>query len=135
MSSDNQSKQKLPPGQRAIKRLLRWGTDHPGIALVSPKIALDTYMLTIEREVKNPVRLNWKEVLALPKTVSVSDFHCVEGWSVLDCRWEGVRFRDIEKLVKPLDTARKSLLNAQMPTRLRYCERNLQTKTCFWRTG
>jgi DMSO/TMAO reductase YedYZ molybdopterin-dependent catalytic subunit len=106
MSSDNQSKQKLPPGQRAIKRLLRWGTDHPGIASVSPKIALDTYMLTINGEVKNPVRLNWKEVLALPKTVSVSDFHCVEGWSVLDCRWEGVRFRDIEKLVKPLDTAK-----------------------------
>ena len=63
-------------------------------------------MLTIDGEVKNPVKLSWKEVLALPTTVSVSDFHCVEGWSVLDCQWEGVRLRDIEKLVKPLDTAR-----------------------------
>ena len=36
---------------------------------------------------------------------SVSDFHCVEGWSVLDCRWEGVRFSEVEKLVKPLATA------------------------------
>jgi sulfoxide reductase catalytic subunit YedY len=63
-------------------------------------------MLTIDGEVKNPVRLNWKEVLALPKTVSVSDFHCVEGWSALDCLWEGGRFREIEKLVKPLDTAK-----------------------------
>ena len=25
---------------------------------------------------------------------------------MLDCRWEGVRFKEIEKLVKPLDTAR-----------------------------
>ena len=39
--------------------------------------------------------------MALPRSVSVSDFHCVEGWSVLDCRWEGVLFRDLEKLVKP----------------------------------
>jgi DMSO/TMAO reductase YedYZ molybdopterin-dependent catalytic subunit len=106
MSSENQSKQKLPPGQRAIEQLLRWGTDHPGIASVNPKITFDTYMLTTDGEVKNPVRLNWKEVLALPKTISVSDFHCVEGWSVLNCRWEGVRFRNIEKLVKPLDTAK-----------------------------
>jgi len=44
--------------------------------------------------------------MQLPKSVSVSDFHCVEGWSVLDCKWEGVRIRDIEKLVKPKDVAR-----------------------------
>ena len=69
MSYENQSKQKLPPGQRAIKRLLRRGTDHPCITSVNPKITLATYMLTIDEEVKNPVRLNWKEVLALPKTV------------------------------------------------------------------
>jgi DMSO/TMAO reductase YedYZ molybdopterin-dependent catalytic subunit len=30
----------------------------------------------------------------------------VEGWSVLDCKWEGVRIKDIEKLVKPRDVAR-----------------------------
>jgi DMSO/TMAO reductase YedYZ molybdopterin-dependent catalytic subunit len=44
--------------------------------------------------------------LALPQTVSVSDFHCVEGWSVLDCKWEGVKISDIEKLVKPKAVAR-----------------------------
>jgi DMSO/TMAO reductase YedYZ molybdopterin-dependent catalytic subunit len=106
MSSEGQSGRKLPPGQRAISRLMRWGTDHPGIKAVNPKINLETYTLTIDGEVKNPVKFNWTEVLALPKTVSTRDFHCVEGWSVLDCRWEGVRFKDIEKLAKPLDTAR-----------------------------
>jgi DMSO/TMAO reductase YedYZ molybdopterin-dependent catalytic subunit len=106
MSSESQSGRKLPPGQKAIGRLLRWGTDHPGIKSINPKINLETYTLTIDGEVKNPVKLSWEEVLALPKTVSTSDFHCVEGWSVLDCRWEGVRFKDVEKLVKPLDTAR-----------------------------
>ena len=106
MSSKSQDEKELPPGQSAIKRILRWGTDHPGITSDNPHLKLDTYTLTIDGEVANPVRLNWTEVLTLPKTVSKSDFHCVEGWSVLDCQWEGIRFRDIEKLVKPLNTAR-----------------------------
>ena len=42
----------------------------------------------------------------MTKKFFTSDFHCVEDWIVLDCRWEGVRFKEIEKLVKPLDTAR-----------------------------
>ena len=44
--------------------------------------------------------------MALSKTVSISDFHCVEGWSVLDCKWEGVRISEIEKLVKPKAVAK-----------------------------
>jgi DMSO/TMAO reductase YedYZ molybdopterin-dependent catalytic subunit len=56
--------------------------------------------------VDNPAKLGWRDFLALPQTASVSDFHCVEGWSVLDCRWEGVRIRDVEALVKPRAVAR-----------------------------
>lgn len=104
MSSEKPDK-KLPPGQSAIQRILRWGTDHPGIVSVNPKISLDTYTLTIDGEVEKPQKLSWAQVLQLPKVESVSDFHCVEGWSVLECKWEGVRFRDIEALVKPLHTA------------------------------
>ena len=96
----------MPPNQKPIKRLLRWGIDHPGITSANPKIDTRTYTLTIDGEVNNPVKLTWTEVLQLPKTVSASDFHCVEGWSVLDCKWEGVRFGDIEKLVKPKETAK-----------------------------
>jgi len=51
------------------------------------------------------VKLSWNEVLALPRTISVSDFHCVEGLSVLGCCWEGVLFRELEKLEKPKPTA------------------------------
>lgn len=72
---------------------------------MNPQIKTQTYILTINGEVENPVRLSWKDVLQLPKTVSISDFHCVEGWSVLDCKWEGVRFEDIKTLVKPVKTA------------------------------
>jgi DMSO/TMAO reductase YedYZ molybdopterin-dependent catalytic subunit len=105
MSSKTENGRRLPPNQKSIKRILRWGTGHPGITSTNPRIDINTYVLTVEGEVNNPVKLSWSEVLALPRTVSVSDFHCVEGWSVLDCHWEGVLFRDLEKLVKPKPTA------------------------------
>jgi DMSO/TMAO reductase YedYZ molybdopterin-dependent catalytic subunit len=98
--------EKLPPGQRPIKRLLRWGIDHPGITRSNPKIDLKTYILEVSGEVEKPVKLRWDEVLRLPKVQSVSDFHCVEGWSVLNCKWEGVRFSKVIELVRPKETAK-----------------------------
>jgi DMSO/TMAO reductase YedYZ molybdopterin-dependent catalytic subunit len=57
-------------------------------------------------EVENPVSLNWNAILELPRVQSVSDFHCVEGWSVLDCKWEGILFSQIVKLAKPKLTSK-----------------------------
>ena len=96
----------MPPDQQATDRILRWGIDHPGITSANPELQLETYTLTVDGEVENPVKLNWNDFMALPKTTSVSDFHCVEGWSVRDCKWEGVRMQDIEKLVKPKAVAK-----------------------------
>ena len=104
--SSKKLNRKLPPDQQVTDRILRWGIDHPGITSTNPQLKLETYTLVIDGEVENPVKLSWNDFMQLPKTVSVSDFHCVEGWSVLDCKWEGVRIRDIEKLVKPKDVAR-----------------------------
>ena len=104
--SSKKLNRKLPPNQTATDRILRWGIDHPGITSTNPQLKLETYTLVIDGEVENPVKLSWNDFMQLPKTVSISDFHCVEGWSVLDCKWEGVRIRDIEKLVKPKDVAR-----------------------------
>lgn len=96
----------MPPNQRPIERLLRWGTDHPGIGFPNPKIDLKTYTLEIEGEIEKPVKLTWEAILGLPKVKSVSDFHCVEGWSVLDCRWEGVHFTEVTRLAKPKPNAK-----------------------------
>jgi DMSO/TMAO reductase YedYZ molybdopterin-dependent catalytic subunit len=104
--TDKKSASRLPPGQRPIERLLRWGIDHPGIMRSNPKIDLKTYTLEIAGEVEKPVKLSWEHVLNLPKTTSVSDFHCVEGWSVLDCKWEGIQFKQIVELVKPKPEAK-----------------------------
>jgi DMSO/TMAO reductase YedYZ molybdopterin-dependent catalytic subunit len=96
----------LPPSQRAINRLLRWGKDHPTIGVPVPKIDLDNWVLVIDGEIEKPLKLNWNDVLKLPKTESTSDFHCVEGWSVLDCKWEGILFKHIVDLVKPKEKAK-----------------------------
>jgi DMSO/TMAO reductase YedYZ molybdopterin-dependent catalytic subunit len=96
----------LPPGQMPIKKLMRWGTDHPAITSRIPKIDLKTWTLTIEGEVEKTLKLIWDEIVKLPSTESVSDFHCVEGWSVIDCKWEGIQFRTILNLVKPKESAK-----------------------------
>jgi len=100
------TERRLPPDQTPIDRILRWFEDHPGIMRSAPKINLKTWALTIDGEVENPKKLSWNDFLRLSIVESVSDFHCVEGWSVLDCRWKGVRFRDIVGLVKPLKKAK-----------------------------
>lgn len=97
---------RLPPGQTPIKRLVRWGIDHPGITRSNPKIDLKTYTLTIDGEVGKPLKLNWENVLKLPKVESTGDFHCVEGWSVPNCKWEGIQFKQIVNLVNPKTNAR-----------------------------
>ena len=97
---------RLPPDQTVTDRILRWGSDHPGITSVNPLLKRENYTLTIDGEVEKPVKLSWSDFLVLPQSISTSDFHCVEGWSVLDCKWEGVRIRDIEQIVKPLNVAR-----------------------------
>jgi DMSO/TMAO reductase YedYZ molybdopterin-dependent catalytic subunit len=102
----SEQEKRLPPDQQSIKKILRWGIDHPGIISENPKISLNAYKLAVDGEVENPITFGWQDFLALPQTVSVSDFHCVEGWSVLDCRWEGVHIKEIEHIVKPRAVAR-----------------------------
>ncbi len=97
---------RLPPGQRAVGSILGWGTEHPGIIKDLPNIDKDEWSLTVDGEVENPLELDWEGFMALPQAESVSDFHCVEGWSVLDQRWDGVLFQTLVERVKPKAEAR-----------------------------
>ena len=72
----------LPPGQRVIDKILRWYRDHPGISDTPPRIDINKWSLHVGGLVEKPLKLNWEEFLKLPSFESVSDFHCVEGWSV-----------------------------------------------------
>jgi DMSO/TMAO reductase YedYZ molybdopterin-dependent catalytic subunit len=90
-------KSRIPPNQRVTSQfpVLHYG----GVPRFDPK----TWDFRVEGLVQNPVRLSYEEFLRLPKTLSVSDFHCVTGWSRLDNKWEGVLFKAICDLVKPLN--------------------------------
>ncbi len=91
----------LPPDQAPIPHILGWGVEHPGITHMLPDIPRGEWRLAVDGEVDAPFTLSWADLLALPQVESVSDFHCVEGWSVLAERWGGVLFRTIQGEAKP----------------------------------
>lgn len=57
----------------------------------------EPYVLRLEGMVEKPVELSYGDLLALPQREQVSDFHCVEGWSVKDLRWGGFGFNELLK--------------------------------------
>lgn len=92
-------KERIPPHQAV--------TDKFPILHIGPVPQFDpkTWDFAVAGLVGNPLTLKWAEFLKLPKTVSTSDFHCVTGWTKLDNKWEGVAFKTICALAKPLDNA------------------------------
>jgi len=93
-------KEKLPPGQRAVSRIF---LRHIGSV---PKLEPQNWSLVVDGEVERPLTLKWNNLLSLPTVVRISDFHCVEGWSVFNNRWEGVAFKTIVEKVAPDEDAR-----------------------------
>lgn len=61
--------------------------------------------LRVEGLVENPVTLSFADLLALPQSAQVHDYHCVTGWSVSAVRWLGPQVSSLLDLVKPLPAA------------------------------
>jgi DMSO/TMAO reductase YedYZ molybdopterin-dependent catalytic subunit len=59
------------------------------------------YRLVVDGLVKEPANFSYADIRSFPRVEQVSDFHCVEGWSVKDLKWGGFRFKDILDRVKP----------------------------------
>jgi DMSO/TMAO reductase YedYZ molybdopterin-dependent catalytic subunit len=111
-SQKNKEKPRLPPGQQWIDNILGWGTEHRGIQPILPDINTVDWRLNIIGLVENPKEYLWEEFMELSQTVSISDFHCVETWSVKDQKWEGVKFKTIIEDSTPLKKARYVLFEA-----------------------
>lgn len=90
----------LPPGQYEVASLRTLS-----IGKV-PSFNMTSWTLGINGLVKNPITLTYEEVVSLPKVSSVSDFHCVTGWSKFGNKWEGVSFRTIIEMVQLEDAAK-----------------------------
>ena len=108
MPSQNSHKSSgvLPPDQRQINHILKWGTEHSALTQSIPRIATNRWTLRINGEVKNAIRLRWADLLQYPSITTVSDFHCVEGWSVVGCEWTGIAFQELKHAVHPKPNAR-----------------------------
>lgn len=91
---------KIPPNQKVVGRLPVLNIDPV------PKFDSKKWRLTIDGLVEKKLGLAYDEILSLPRSKTVSDFHCVTGWSKLDNIWEGVGFEEIMKVAKPLEKAR-----------------------------
>lgn len=64
-----------------------------------------SYRFVVDGLVEQPLSLSYDQLLALPSARQISDFHCVEGWSVKDVRWAGVRLQTILDSVRPKPNA------------------------------
>jgi DMSO/TMAO reductase YedYZ molybdopterin-dependent catalytic subunit len=51
---------------------------------------LASWKLTVDGMARNPLVLGFADLIALDRQDQVTDFHCVEGWSVYDVPWNGV---------------------------------------------
>jgi DMSO/TMAO reductase YedYZ molybdopterin-dependent catalytic subunit len=98
---------RLPPGQYLTEK---WPVLHAGSV---PKTDLAVWDFRVWGEVEEPLTLTWDAFDALPKSESVQDIHCVTRWSRFDTTFEGVHWREVEKLVAPKPSARYVVAHAE----------------------
>ena len=90
---------RLPPGQHLSRKLTRLDLG------VVPRVAPERWDLRVTGEVEKPLRLSLAEFKALPRISVARDFHCVTGWTKLDCGWEGVAFPALAAMARPKSLA------------------------------
>ncbi len=99
-SPDMAQADRLPPGQRLVEK---WPVLDLGI---QPDVSKDSWKLSVDGAVENPVVWDWEMFAGQPQTSLVSDIHCVTTWSRYDNRWEGVSSAHLLDVVKPKPEAK-----------------------------
>lgn len=85
----------LPPGQFETDS---WPILHEGDVY---KFEEEQWSFRLFGQVKEERVLTFSEVMALPKTTSTIDMHCVTTWSKFGTSFEGIAFKEFLKLVEP----------------------------------
>lgn len=83
-----------------------------GAVAFSGTSAGEPFYLLVDGLVEKPVSFTYDDLRAMPQATQVSDFHCVEGWSVRDVPWGGIRFDEIVKRVKVKNEAKYAVFHA-----------------------
>jgi len=64
------------------------------------QVDLGTWRLKVGGLIEKPLTFRFDEVQALPGTIQIKSFICVEGWGLDDQRWEGIHLKEIFSKVK-----------------------------------
>jgi DMSO/TMAO reductase YedYZ molybdopterin-dependent catalytic subunit len=86
------------PVRTVEKSTLKFYPDTGFVDLDSKK---EPYRLVVDGLVKELRSFSYADIKSLPQVEQVSDFHCVEGWSVKDLKWGGFRFKEILDRTEP----------------------------------
>ena len=66
---------------------------------------LASWTLTVDGLVEQVLTLSFADILGLQRQDQVTDFHCVEGWSVLDVPWNGFHVDRLIERTRPTSEA------------------------------
>ena len=75
------------------------------VSVVPQPVARNKLSISLAGVTGGTFTLSFAELLQLDRVDQVTDFHCVEQWSVLDVPWSGVHLSTLFEQARPLDTA------------------------------
>lgn len=92
---DNDKNMLLPPPSPSADSVLPIGGGAKGhfrvyTVTAIPSFTNENWLFTVDGLVEKPLRWTWVQFVELERSVQVSDFHCVTGWSVYSNTWEGI---------------------------------------------
>jgi len=94
-------KDRLPKGQKWISKPVVYD-----IVKDIKDVDLSTYRLKFFGAVENPIEITYEQFVSMAKDRTVADFHCVTTWSVKDISWEGIKTKELFKMIKPKKEAK-----------------------------
>jgi DMSO/TMAO reductase YedYZ molybdopterin-dependent catalytic subunit len=74
---------------------------HPDSGFIEWENKKEPYRLVVDGLVKQPRSFSYADIKSFTQVEQVSDFHCVEGWSVGDLKWGGFSFKEILNRIDP----------------------------------
>jgi len=87
------------PGRTDLEVYDGWG--ERTVDRQSLEAILSSWRLKVDGKVENPFELSFAELIGLPRQDQVTDFHCVEGWSIYDVPWNGVHLSQLAERARP----------------------------------
>jgi len=87
------------PGNGGDAIFQRWG--ERTVDAQDLQEVLRSWQLTVDGMVETPRVFRFDELVDLARANFVMDFHCVEGWSILDVPWNGLHLSTLWELVRP----------------------------------